>query len=54
MADQPYALPPAMLVPMQTLRKPDVVVIGAGVVGCSVAWHLAALGARNVLVLERG
>lgn len=39
---------------MQTRTSCDVVVIGAGVIGCSVAWHLAALGARNVLVLERG
>ncbi len=30
------------------------VVIGAGVVGCSVAWHLARLSAGRVLVLERG
>ena len=34
--------------------SPDVIVIGAGVVGCSVAWHLAALGAGRVCVLERG
>jgi len=39
---------------MQTLTSPDVVVIGAGVVGCSVAWHLATLGAGRVLVLDRG
>jgi len=39
---------------MQTLGNPDVVVIGAGVIGCSVAWHLAQLGAGDVLVLERG
>jgi glycine/D-amino acid oxidase-like deaminating enzyme len=32
----------------------DFVVIGAGVIGTSVAHHLAALGAKNVLVLERG
>ncbi|MGI4815816.1 MAG: NAD(P)/FAD-dependent oxidoreductase [Janthinobacterium lividum] len=32
----------------------DYVVIGAGVIGASVAHHLAALGARSVLVLERG
>jgi sarcosine oxidase subunit beta len=32
----------------------DVIVIGAGVIGVSVAWHLAALGAGRVLVLERG
>lgn len=31
----------------------DVIVIGAGVIGCSVAYHLAALGAGRVLVLER-
>ena len=32
----------------------DVIVIGAGVIGCSVAWHLARLGAGRVLVLDRG
>ncbi|MCW5635981.1 MAG: FAD-binding oxidoreductase [Rubrivivax sp.] len=32
----------------------DVVVIGGGVIGCSVAWHLATLGAGRVCVLERG
>ncbi len=32
----------------------EAIVIGAGVIGASVAWHLAALGARDVLVLERG
>ena len=32
----------------------DVIVIGAGVVGTSVAWNLAALGAGRVLVLEQG
>jgi len=36
------------------MANPDVIVIGAGVIGTSVAWHLAAHGARNVLVLERG
>jgi sarcosine oxidase, subunit beta len=32
----------------------DYIVIGAGVIGTSVAHHLAALGASNVLVIERG
>ncbi len=32
----------------------DVVVIGAGVIGSSVAFHLAQLGAKSVLVLDRG
>jgi sarcosine oxidase subunit beta len=36
------------------MHNPDVIVIGAGVIGASVAWHLAALGASRVLVLERG
>jgi sarcosine oxidase subunit beta len=29
------------------------VIVGAGVVGASVAWHLAELGCREVLILER-
>ncbi len=33
--------------------RPDVVIIGAGVIGCSVAYHLAARGVRNVRVVER-
>lgn len=32
---------------------PDIVVVGAGVVGCSVAYHLAALGAGRVTVIEQ-
>ena len=31
----------------------DVIVIGAGVIGTSVAYNLAALGAKRILVLER-
>ncbi|HEX6617346.1 MAG TPA: FAD-dependent oxidoreductase, partial [Gemmatimonadales bacterium] len=36
------------------MRSAAVVVVGGGVMGASVAWHLAALGERDVLVLERG
>jgi sarcosine oxidase subunit beta len=32
---------------------PDVVIVGAGVVGASVAWHLVRAGVRDVLLLER-
>jgi len=31
-----------------------VVVIGGGIVGCSVAYHLARLGVRDVLLVEKG
>jgi sarcosine oxidase subunit beta len=35
------------------MKNYDVIVIGAGVIGCSVAYHLAKLGAKSVLVLEQ-
>ncbi len=31
----------------------DAVIIGAGVVGTSIAWHLAGYGCRRVLIVER-
>ena len=31
----------------------QVVIIGGGIVGCSTAYHLARLGWRDVVVLER-
>ena len=34
-------------------RGAQVVIVGGGVVGASVAWHLAARGCTDVLVLER-
>jgi glycine/D-amino acid oxidase-like deaminating enzyme len=34
-------------------RTADVVIVGGGVTGCSIAFHLAGQGVRDVLVLER-
>jgi sarcosine oxidase subunit beta len=38
---------------MSLQKSADVVVIGAGIVGCSAAYHLAAAGAGRVVLLER-
>ncbi len=38
---------------MDLPRTASVVVVGGGVVGCSIAYHLASRGQRDVLVLER-
>jgi sarcosine oxidase, subunit beta len=35
------------------MRSADVVIIGGGIVGSSVAYHLTQAGCRNVVVLER-
>jgi sarcosine oxidase subunit beta len=34
-------------------NKAQVVVIGGGVVGCAIAYHLAANGCKDVVVLEK-
>lgn len=34
-------------------RSADVVIIGAGAIGCSIAYHLGRRGAQNVVVLEQ-
>src|SRR5436305_1954121 len=34
-------------------RPADVVIIGAGIVGASIAWHLARAGCTHVVMLER-
>src|SRR6476661_7023483 len=38
---------------MEQPASASAVVIGGGVVGCSIAYHLARRGQRDVLVLER-
>ena len=38
---------------MRLTQTADVVIVGAGIMGASTAYHLARLGARRVIVLER-
>ncbi|HYV17576.1 MAG TPA: FAD-dependent oxidoreductase [Verrucomicrobiae bacterium] len=35
------------------MRTAEVVIVGAGIVGASIAWHLTRSGARGVLMLDR-
>ena len=35
------------------MHTADVAIIGGGIVGSSIAWHLTSAGCKNVLVLER-
>ncbi len=35
------------------METADVVIIGGGIVGASIAWHLTDAGCRNVLIVER-
>ena len=34
-------------------KSADVIIIGAGVIGCSIAYHLAKMGCHDVIVLEK-
>ncbi len=31
----------------------DVIIIGGGIIGCSIAYHLTKIGIINVIILER-
>ena len=32
----------------------EIAIVGGGIIGCSLAYHLTKLGRRDVLVLEQG
>ena len=38
---------------MAMRKRAEVIIIGAGVIGTSIAYHLAKLGCRDVIVLEK-
>src|SRR6478735_5741933 len=48
-SSQPPTQPPSQIVP----ERARVVVIGGGIIGCSVAYHLAHMGWKDVVLLER-
>lgn len=35
------------------MERAEIVIVGAGVIGTSIAWHLASRGVRDVLVVDR-
>ena len=39
---------------MSLKNSADIIVIGGGIVGCSIAYNLALNGAKHVALLERG
>ena len=36
------------------LRDAEIIIIGGGVIGCSLAYHLSRMGHKDILLLERG
>src|SRR5882724_5014806 len=38
---------------MPLSKKSRIVIVGGGIIGCSIAYHLAKLGERDVVLLER-
>src|SRR5580692_7105372 len=47
--DRPFGRPAARTVP----DRAQVVIVGGGVIGCSIAYHLAHLGWTDVVLVER-
>ena len=45
----PLAMSPAAPLP----AKADVVILGGGIMGTSIAFHLAEAGVRNIVLIER-
>jgi heterotetrameric sarcosine oxidase gamma subunit len=41
------------MAPKSLPKRADVVIVGGGIVGCSIAYHLTKVGIKNVALLER-
>ncbi len=46
-------IPSSFALQFLVMQTADVVIIGGGIVGSSIAYHLTAAGCKNILVLER-
>ena len=38
---------------MTSTTQAEIVIIGGGIIGCSIAYHLTRMGRRDVLILEK-
>ncbi|HXU58719.1 MAG TPA: FAD-dependent oxidoreductase, partial [Verrucomicrobiae bacterium] len=38
---------------MTSPTQAEIVIIGGGIIGCSIAYHLTRMGHRDVLILEK-
>src|SRR5438034_7689530 len=38
---------------MSTRTHAEIVIIGAGIIGCSIAYHLTRMGKKDVVILEK-
>ncbi len=48
-----FTAAPAAATPVDTPEQAEIVVVGGGIIGASVAYHLAKHGARDVVLLEK-
>jgi len=35
------------------IKRASVVIIGGGIIGCSIAYNLAKMGCKNIILLEK-
>src|ERR1043165_8371040 len=45
--------PDPLQFPVLDMRAAEVVIVGGGIIGSSIAFHLTAAGCKDVLILER-
>ena len=38
---------------MPTRTHAEIVIIGGGIIGCSIAYHLTRMGRKDVVILEK-